>query len=45
MEYEGRVVKPSWEVKDAKFFSVEEAQRVLKYRGDREIFKRAIMKA
>lgn len=36
--------KPSWEVKDAKFFPVEEAKNLLKYRGDREIFKRALDK-
>ena len=36
--------KPSWEVKDAKLFPVEEAKKLLKYKGDREIFKKALEK-
>ncbi len=42
MEYEDGQLKPSWEVKDARFFSVDEAKRVLKYKGDREVFERAV---
>ncbi|WP_457600078.1 NUDIX hydrolase [Hydrogenivirga sp.] len=34
--------KPSWEVQDAKFFPIEEAQKLLKYKGDREIFSKAL---
>ncbi|MFN3975588.1 MAG: NUDIX hydrolase [Aquificaceae bacterium] len=42
MEYMEGEPKPSWEVKDAKFFTLEEAKRLLKYKGDREIFKKAL---
>lgn len=34
--------RPSWEVKDANFFSVEEAKKLLKYKGDREILEKAV---
>ncbi len=42
MEYLHGEPKPSWEVKDAKFFTIEEAKRLLKYKGDKEIFRRAL---
>ncbi len=42
MRYREGEPKPSWEVKDAKFFPVNEAKRLLKYKGDREIYERAI---
>jgi len=42
MKYKEGNPKPSWEVKDAKFFPIEEAKRLLKYKGDREIFKKAL---
>ncbi|NPB06688.1 MAG: NUDIX hydrolase [Aquificae bacterium] len=44
MEYEEGEPKPSWEVKDARFFPVEEAARLLKYDGDRKVFKEALKK-
>lgn len=34
--------KPSWEVKDARFFPVEDAKNLLRYRGDREIYTKAL---
>ena len=34
--------KPSWEVKDAKFIPVDTAKRLLKYKGDKEIFEKAL---
>ncbi|QWK13179.1 MAG: NUDIX hydrolase [Aquificota bacterium] len=42
MEYLEGEPRPSWEVKDAKFFPLEEAKRLLKYKGDKEIFKKAL---
>ncbi len=42
MEYEGGEPLPSWEVQDARFFPAEEVKKLLKYKGDREIFKRAL---
>ncbi len=36
--------KPSWEVQDARFFPVEEAKKLLKYKGDKEIFEKALKK-
>ncbi|MEJ5338828.1 MAG: NUDIX hydrolase [Aquificaceae bacterium] len=42
MAYVDGEPEPSWEVKDAKFFPAEEVERLLKYRGDREIFHRAL---
>jgi len=44
MEYEGGEPKPSWEVLDARFFPIKEAETLLHYRGDREIFKKALTK-
>ena len=34
--------KPSWEVKDAKFFHLQEARKLLKYKGDKEILSKAL---
>ncbi len=42
MEYEGGEPSPSWEVQDARFFPAEEVKKLLKYKGDKEIFKRAL---
>ncbi|NPA32108.1 MAG: NUDIX hydrolase [Aquificae bacterium] len=42
MRYVSGEPKPSWEVQDAKFFPVEEAKKLLKYKGDREIFRKAL---
>ena len=42
MRYVRGEPKPSWEVKDARFFPLEEARGLLKYRGDREVFERAL---
>ena len=44
MKYKEGEPKPSWEVKDAKFFPIEEAKKLLKYKGDKEIFKKALEK-
>ncbi len=44
MEYVKGEPKPSWEVKDAKFFPISEAQKLLKYKGDKEIFSKALEK-
>ena len=41
MLYEGGELKPSWEVKDAKFFPVDKVKSVLKYKGDKQIWERA----
>jgi len=43
MEYEKGEPKPSWEVQDAEFFPLKEAEKLLKYKGDREIFKKALI--
>ena len=42
MEYLEGEPKPSWEVQDASFFSVQEAEKLLKYKGDRQVFKKAL---
>ncbi len=42
MRYVEGEPRPSWEVKDAGFFPVKEARKLLKYRGDREIFQKAL---
>jgi len=42
MEYLEGEPRPSWEVKDAKFFPQEEVKRLLKYKGDKEIFEKAL---
>ncbi len=34
--------RPSWEVQSAAFFPLREAEALLKYRGDREIFRKAL---
>ncbi len=42
MEYLDGEPKPSWEVREARFFPAEELLKLLKYKGDIEIFNRAI---
>ena len=42
MEYLEGEPKPSWEVKDAKFIPLHEVEKLLKYKGDKEIFKKAL---
>jgi 8-oxo-dGTP diphosphatase len=42
MEYVEGEPRPSWEVQEAGFFSLEEAKIMLKYKGDKEIFERAL---
>ena len=42
MKYLEGKPKPSWEVKDAKFIPIDTAKRLLKYKGDKEIFKKAL---
>lgn len=44
MEYVEGEPRPSWEVLDAKFFPVEKARELLKYKGDKEIFRKALDK-
>ncbi|SNZ13275.1 NUDIX hydrolase [Hydrogenobacter hydrogenophilus] len=45
MKYKEGEPKASWEVQDARFFPIEEAQKLLKYKGDKEIFKKALQLA
>ncbi|AAC06510.1 NUDIX hydrolase [Aquifex aeolicus] len=42
MKYKEGEPRPSWEVKDAKFFPIKEAKKLLKYKGDKEIFEKAL---
>jgi 8-oxo-dGTP diphosphatase len=42
MEYIEGEPKPSWEVRDAKFFSIEETLKKLRYKGDKKIFMKAL---
>ena len=42
MEYLGGDPNPSWEVKAAAFFTLQEAKKLLKYKGDKEIFEKTI---
>jgi len=42
MDYISGEPKPSWEVKEARFFPVKEAEKLLKYKGDKEVFKKAL---
>ena len=42
MKYVEGEPKPSWEVEEAKFVPVENAEKLLKYKGDKEIFKKAL---
>lgn len=42
MDYVDGKPKPSWEVKDARFFPLEEVEKLLKYKGDKEIFRKAL---
>ncbi len=42
MQYLDGRPKPSWEVNDAKFIPIDIAKRLLKYKGDKEIFEKAL---
>ncbi len=42
MEYLGGDPNPSWEVKAVAFFPLQEAKKLLKYKGDKEIFEKTI---
>ncbi len=42
MNYIHGELKPSWEVKDAEFFPLKEVEKLLKYKGDKEIFRWAL---
>ena len=44
MRYISGIPVPSWEVKDARFFLLERAEKLLKYKGDKEIFSKALKK-
>jgi 8-oxo-dGTP diphosphatase len=44
MRYVSGIPVPSWEVKDARFFSIEKASKLLKYKGDKQIFQKALEK-
>ncbi len=41
MEYVKGDPKPSWEVEEARFFPISDAGKLLKYKGDKEIFSKA----
>jgi len=42
MRYVAGIPAPSWEVKDARFFDLERAKKLLRYKGDKAIFSRAL---
>ncbi len=42
MEYLEGNPNPSWEVKAAAFFPLQEAKKLLKYKGDKEIFEKTM---
>ncbi|WP_340695304.1 NUDIX hydrolase [Hydrogenobacter thermophilus] len=42
MKYKSGEPKASWEVVDAKFFPLEDAKKLVKYKGDKEILKKAL---
>ena len=42
MRYVEGEPKPSWEVKEAKFIPIDTAKKLLKYKGDKEILKKAL---
>ena len=44
MKYIAGIPVPSWEVKDARFFPFERAKKLLKYKGDKLIFEKALEK-
>jgi 8-oxo-dGTP diphosphatase len=44
MKYISGIPVPSWEVKDARFFPLNRAESMLKYKGDKEIFRKALEK-
>jgi 8-oxo-dGTP diphosphatase len=42
MRYKAGEPKASWEVLDARFFTWKEAENLVKYKGDKEILKKAL---
>ncbi len=44
MRYISGIPVPSWEVKDARFFPLDKASKLLKYKGDKQIFQKALEK-
>ncbi len=42
MEYLEGEPKASWEVQEASFFPIQEVKRLLKYKGDKEIFEKSL---
>jgi 8-oxo-dGTP diphosphatase len=44
MRYVSGIPVPSWEVKDARFFPLEKTPKLLRYKGDKEIFAKALRK-
>ena len=44
MKYISGIPVPSWEVKDARFFPIDRVKRLLKYKGDKEIFENTLRK-
>ncbi|MFN3946714.1 MAG: NUDIX hydrolase [Aquificaceae bacterium] len=42
MEYVEGEPKASWEVQEARFFPIEEAKKLIKYKGDREVFEKSL---
>jgi len=42
MEYVKGEPRPSWEVEDARFFPLSEAERMIRYKGDKEILSKAL---
>lgn len=42
MEYLEGETKASWEVQEASFFPIQEVKRLLKYKGDKEIFEKSL---
>jgi len=44
MRYIAGIPVPSWEVKDARFFPLERGEKLLKYKGDKIIFAKALAK-
>ncbi len=43
MEYVEGEIKPSFEVKDAAFFPLDKAKELLTYKGDKQVFQKAIL--
>ncbi len=44
MRYIAGIPVPSWEVKDTRFFPLEKVQKLLRYKGDKRVFLRALNK-